>query len=170
MEGQEKQKANGTNALDGAAPQSAEAPAAETEPTKTIRIQLGVNAMRKLLAKKVLPIYPKEARDQRIQGVLRIHIVAVHQWKSLAGGIRFRTRSIRCTFVENRAEVGVQTELREYAPSGSGFDGGYRLFAERINRISNRLCVRAQSRPVNVNGYSSPFCGSRGDSPKEWMK
>jgi hypothetical protein len=56
LEGQEKQKVNGTNALEGAAPQSAEAPAAETEPPKTIQIQLGVNAMRKLLTKKVLPI------------------------------------------------------------------------------------------------------------------
>ena len=56
LEGQEKQKPNGTNALEGAAPQSAEAPAAETEPPKTIQIQLGVNAMRKLLTKKVLPI------------------------------------------------------------------------------------------------------------------
>jgi hypothetical protein len=36
--------------------------------------------------------------------VLRIHIFAVRQWKSLAVGIRFRTRSIRCTFVENRVE------------------------------------------------------------------
>jgi TonB family protein len=51
--------------LDVAAP----APAAGS------RIRLGGNMMKKMLKKKIQPLYPQEARDQRLQGIVRLHII-----------------------------------------------------------------------------------------------
>jgi protein TonB len=61
-------------------PQEAEKTAPSTQdaspPKPSIpRVRMDARIMDKQLKRKVTPVYPKEARDQRIQGTVRLHIV-----------------------------------------------------------------------------------------------
>ena len=42
---------------------------------KVLRVRMGGNTMVKMLKVKVQPVYPQEARDKRIQGTVRLHVV-----------------------------------------------------------------------------------------------
>jgi protein TonB len=42
---------------------------------KVSRVKIGGNVAKSLLKHKVQPRYPKEARDNRIQGTVRLHVV-----------------------------------------------------------------------------------------------
>ncbi|HKW56379.1 MAG TPA: energy transducer TonB [Candidatus Acidoferrum sp.] len=49
--------------------------AQEAPPPRSKRIKIGGNFAESQLKHKTLPIYPKEARDNRIQGTVRLHVV-----------------------------------------------------------------------------------------------
>ena len=52
-------------------------PSKEASPAKPAnpRVRMDAKIMDKQLKRKVNPLYPKEARDQRIQGTVRLHII-----------------------------------------------------------------------------------------------
>ncbi|HEY2460723.1 MAG TPA: energy transducer TonB [Candidatus Acidoferrum sp.] len=58
-------------------PQQAPRPEEKTPAAKprVPRIHIGGNAAVKLLSKKVSPVYPFEARQGRIQGTVRLHVI-----------------------------------------------------------------------------------------------
>jgi protein TonB len=57
----------------------------ETAPPKPAvpRVRMGGKIMTKMLKRKVTPEYPKEARDQRIQGTVQLHIIVGKDGKVL---------------------------------------------------------------------------------------
>jgi len=64
------------------------APTQDAEPPKASqRIRIGGKVMEKQLKRKVTPDYPREARDQRIQGAVRLHIVVSKEGKVLQAEI-----------------------------------------------------------------------------------
>ena len=57
-------------------PPKAEQSAAQEAPkAKVTRIRVGGNVAKSQLKHKVQPVYPQEARDNRIQGTVRLHVV-----------------------------------------------------------------------------------------------
>jgi len=50
-------------------------PAQAAPPPRVTRIKISGNIAKSQLKHKVQPIYPQEARDQRIQGTVRLHAV-----------------------------------------------------------------------------------------------
>lgn len=56
-------------------PKSEQTAAQEAPKPKVTRIRLGGNIAKSQLKHKVQPQYPQEARDSRIQGTVRLHVV-----------------------------------------------------------------------------------------------
>jgi len=54
-------------------PAPASSPAAPAQVTK--RVKVGGNVAKSMLKRKVTPQYPREARDARTQGTVRLHVV-----------------------------------------------------------------------------------------------
>jgi protein TonB len=62
-------------ALPQDSPKSDQSAAQEAPKPKVTRIRLGGNVAKSQLKHKVQPVYPQEARDNRIQGTVRLHAV-----------------------------------------------------------------------------------------------
>ncbi len=63
-------------------------PTQDAKPVKPPqRIRLGGEIMKKQLRRRVNPLYPQEAKDQRLQGTVRIHIVLGKDGKVLQADI-----------------------------------------------------------------------------------
>jgi len=59
----------------------AQPPAEAPPPPKGSRVRMGGKVMSALLTKKVAPKYPREAREQRIQGTVHLHIIVSKEGK-----------------------------------------------------------------------------------------
>ncbi len=71
-------------------PKSEQAPAQEAPKPKVPRLRIGGNVAASQLKHKVQPHYPQEARDNRIQGTVRLHVVLstagkVQQLETISG-------------------------------------------------------------------------------------
>jgi protein TonB len=62
-------------ALSQDSPKSDQSAAQEVPKPKVTRIRIGGNVAKSQLKHKVQPVYPQEARDNRIQGTVRLHAV-----------------------------------------------------------------------------------------------
>lgn len=56
-------------------PKSEQPAAQEAQKTRVPRIRIGGNVAKSQIKHKVQPQYPQEARDNRIQGTVRLHVV-----------------------------------------------------------------------------------------------
>lgn len=59
----------------------AQSPAEAPPPTKLPRVRMGGKAASALLTKKVAPNYPREAREKRIEGTVRLHVIISREGK-----------------------------------------------------------------------------------------